>query len=186
MRQRRVALRGPVDRNDFRAFSEAQGWRYVEGHPGDEATPEEDVWLTADDVEVHWMSDPGIHATYVLLIGEDVFQAETAVRLAFDFWTPEEAASAVLTAPDWDDRVLALSLVAATAGDSVNQAAFDAIVAALVDNNESVRLKAAVTSFYARWTELLPALHERAENDPDPEVRQIAAIAAQTIADESG
>lgn len=182
--RRRIALRGLVDRDDFCAFCESRGWRYVEGHPGDAETPEEDVWLTDDDVEVHWMADPTIHATYILVIGEDVFQTETAVRLAFDFWTPEEAASTVLETPDWDDRVLALSLVAASAGDSFNQPIFDAILAGLSDDNESVRLKAALTSFYARWIELLPALRERAEKDPDDDVRRVAGIAVQTIAEE--
>jgi hypothetical protein len=175
-----------VDRADFRAFCESQGWRWVEGHPGDEETPEEDVWLADSNVEVHWMLDPAIHAAYILLSGENIFQTDMTIRLAFDFWTPEEATSVFMDSTEWDDRVLALSLVAATAGDSFNQATFDAIVAALSDDNETVRLKGAATCFYARWPELLPALTERADRDPDEQVRQVAALAADTINEDLG
>jgi HEAT repeat protein len=56
----------------------------------------------------------------------------------------------------------------------------------LSDDNEAVRLKAAVASFYARWAQLIPALSERAEKDPDDEVRRIAALAVQTIGENSG
>jgi hypothetical protein len=181
MKRRRIVFKEPVSFQDFAQFAESQGWRYEGGSEATDEEPEEYVWLSDDGSELHWLNDPVLRLEYVLLIGEQPFDWETKIRIAFDSYAIEDAVREFVTAKDWEDRGLALRLVSATAPEEFNQETFDAIVAGLNEPSELVRRMAVLAVFYAQWAEFLPILNARAVTDPDDEVRRTATIAVDTI-----
>ena len=181
MSHRRVVFRQPVGPAEFGEFCTGRGWRYDGGQPAAEGEPAEYVWRTPDGVEVHWIDDNVLHLVYVLVIGEQPFDVEMAIRMAYQDIAPDEAVAEFAGATDWPDRVLALSLVAATAPEAFSQATFDAIAAGLADEHEAVRHKAVLATFYAPWRELLPALEKVAAGDPYQPARDTARIAVDTV-----
>ena len=180
----RVAFHESVTPQSFTAFCQSQGWRYLGGSsPADTGEPSEHVWLAEDSVEVHWLSDNVIHRIYAVLLGEETFRVETRIRIAFESYGIEEAARKFTSATTWEERVLALSLVAATAPENFYQPTFDSIMAGLNDAHPVVRHQAVLAVFYASWPEYVPELRYRSTHDEDEKVRETAAIALDTIAE---
>lgn len=184
-----LVFRDAIDPQDFTAFAEEQKWTFQGIHPAAESAPEEAVWATPTGVGVHLIDDEALGLIYVSLENysiqgtreSDLREASQSVSKRFGTIPPQELVDLYHAEPDWNGKVLALMMMAASAGE-FDANICEAIEGGLKSPNADVRSAAAIGSMYTPWDELRELVDSVSIRDPDDRVRDLAAMSLLNFA----
>ncbi|WP_143760866.1 hypothetical protein [Actinosynnema mirum] len=178
----RVLLDPRVEQEDVEEASLELLWLFLEERPHTDSTPHEHVWLDElSEVYAHFVRDDLLGVSFLLLHGDDVPEAERAVRAVLPTVTLEEVVAALATASDDTELVNALRFLAAAL--PVETPELVGLLTATARSGAVNARGAFVTAAaYLEWPRLLDEVARLRDEDPDQGVRANAAIVLDAIA----
>lgn len=167
---------------DASRYAEQMGWSEFAERAADPArgVNYEFVWKADDRVIFTYGLDDISQFGFILFNGEDVHQIEQLLEdaaLELNTWTIDEMADAVVAADTPEKRGHAILRLALGSPPHFDQRVFDSLRDALLDDNPEIRNAGIHAATYSPIPEYRPMLEEVRQNDPLPELSDLAAAA---------
>lgn len=178
----RVVLGPSVSRDSFERFAAEHGWRLHRRIPRSVEAPYEVIWsIGADTTAAHYIEDDMLGIPYVLVMGEDEHGIARRLREGIDTVVGSYAARSSLEASSKEERIRAISYLAAAAPPRADSDLLRSFATLLTDRDSDIRRHAIFACAYPSWPELDPLLEHVWQTDQDPELRAAAGKALEAI-----
>jgi hypothetical protein len=178
----RVTLAPATGRTEFEQYAFGHGWRLHDRVERSEMAPFEEIWLLPGDRgAVHYIEDHLLGVPYAVVTGGDEEAVAADITSGVATISLEQALEMVRWAKTSDERIDAVSFLAAAAPVEADPDAVEAFAALFRDPEPDVRQAAVFASSYPSWRELDEALEQMQRVDPEARLREAAAQALQAI-----
>ncbi|GAA3478688.1 HEAT repeat domain-containing protein [Streptomyces yanii] len=185
-----VIFRDSIDPQLFAGFAEGQKWVFQGSYPATESAPAEMVWAAPTGVGLHLIEDEALDLIYLSIENysikgtspDDVQSALNSVSEEFETISAQELIDLYYAEPDWNARVLTLTMIAAAAGEDFTPGICQVIKHGIRFEQPDVRKAAAIASMYAPWPDLKATIEAAARSDSDEQVRDLAAMSLLNFA----
>lgn len=181
----RTTFRKEVPIEQFAHFAKMSGWEPHQHRGNADGHPEEYVWLTQNDVGVHWIADPVIGRNCIVVLGNDSQPVLDRIRDNFDCLSKAEAFTMIASSQNALETIIGLSILAATAPPSYDRECLITIESSLNHKDEDVRHMAALCIFYMPWSEFAPPLSRLLITENSELVRSVATQALHAVSEHS-
>lgn len=179
----RVVLRPQVTLDEIEDAALDLDWLLVRSWPASGERPYEDLYLAADEqTEISFLDDDLVDLHYLVIRGPGAASAEAQARESFAVYEPADAARAWADATTVEDKIVAVHLLALTAGPGDVAPATEALLGAATDADPQVRRAVIRAATYVGWPPLRQALAELERHDADETVRRDARWAREGFA----
>ncbi|MFE1479419.1 HEAT repeat domain-containing protein [Streptomyces fimicarius] len=184
-----VVFRDAISPRDFFEFTNETQWPFHGAHPATESAPAELTWSTPAGAGIHLIEDEALGIIYISIenysiegvLERDLQEAADIISERFEAIEPEELVDLYHSVSDWNEKVLALMMVAAAAGEQSEEIC-TVVKDGLRSSNPDVRKAAVIASMYTPWDDLKILVEIVAESDPDENTRDLAAASLANFA----
>ncbi|MFJ2074767.1 hypothetical protein ACIOGW_06220 [Streptomyces anulatus] len=184
-----VVFRDAIPPQDFAEFAKESQWLFHGAHPATDSAPAELTWSTPAGAGVHLIEDEALCMIYISIenysiegvLERDLQEAVDIISERFEAIELQELVDLYHSVSDWNEKVLALMMVAAAAGEPSEEIC-TVVKDGLRSPNSDVRKAAAIASMYTPWDDLKMLVEIVAESDPDENTRDLAAASLANFA----
>jgi len=178
----RLPVRDGVELSRMSRLAWREGWHFDDYATTDSRTLRNKSWAALGErAVVRWARDGYLKTTWIDVQGAGRAQVADRVRAQIAVYTDDELrADAKEGEPA--RRIAALGFLALEAKSESDPALVDLFASAARADSMEVRRAACVSVLYTSYRELEPAVAEIAANDPDEELRAIAANVLESCA----
>jgi hypothetical protein len=173
----RILPKGDFPRKRLSSLANRENWLLARVIAGDSSTPSEWIATTSDrSTFVHWISDPKIDITYILVTGAQRDALARVVNDAFECYSLHETIADARAAEERVARTRAIYHLAILAPYEEEEGIVEIFRSYAVSADPEVRGATVLAMSYVGWPSFRGILTPLSESDADPEVREDAAI----------
>jgi hypothetical protein len=153
------------------------GW-HLEAAPSDH-TEHEDIleyrWKVDDVATVTLVKSVALTSPYLVVSAPNPGEVIASISSLVPFFTVAEIVDRLVHAESTDEKVTALSLVAATGLRDYREDLYRTLLARLRDPSARVRVAALLAASQLNWKQLRPTVEQASESDADADVRALGS-----------
>lgn len=174
----RIVIEDRVTRWKVSCFAVDRGLVFYDKVPESDANPEEIIWISRDGAtRLHRLDDRFAGVAYLVVDGADEASLAADAIDELDGLSLATLLAALAVDADAARSFPVIASLGVLAPPSFDPRVFDHFSRLLADEDPALRSKALTAAAYPTWPEFLPLLEAMASEDPDPEVRERAAVA---------
>ncbi|MDC0715394.1 HEAT repeat domain-containing protein [Nannocystis bainbridge] len=174
----RIVIEDRVTRWKVSCFAADHGLVFYDKVPESDANPEEVIWASRDGAtRLHRLEDRFAGLAYLILDGEEEASLTTRAIDELDGLSLATLLIALAADPDAARAFPVIAALGVLAPPAFEPHVFAVFSRLLADADPSLRGKALAAAAYPAWPEFVPLMTAMASDDPDPDVRERAAVA---------